>query len=219
MAVVPLMWLSVCLIQALTCDKGLEGLFIAAFVDIGATLYTPHIPSCFFKHALGGCWSLFLLLLQQLSDDLLSGHLLWQGLMGTCWLWEVFFNAELRAFFLETFFYHLHSKCLMYSNAANSTLVTASMRRPSVVRSCPGFVALGYELLLVLLGLFALVPVWFLVYVALFIAVDLGQTCYRMGVYELVVLIKHPLPLRTFVVLKVFGTLPGSQGCIPLAPA
>ena len=67
--------------------------------------------------------------------------------------------------------------------------MSTSMWRPAVRWSRPGFAALSNELLLVLLCLLALVPGWLLVYVVVFITVDLGQAVYGMGVDELVVFI------------------------------
>ena len=60
---------------------------------------------------------------------------------------------------------------------------------PTDKKSRPGFAALSNELLLVLLCLLALVHGWLLVYVVLFITVNLGQAVYGMGVDELVVFI------------------------------
>ena len=130
--------------------------------------------------------------------------------------WQVFFNAELRTLFLKSVFNDLDCEGLVYSDAAHSTLVATSMGRPSVVWSCPGLGALCNELLFVLLGLFALMPVGLLVDVVLFIAIDLGQAGYCMGVDELVVFIKHPLPLCVFVVLEFLGSFPRCQGCVSL---
>ena len=130
----------------------------------------------------------------------------------------MFFNAELRTLLLEALFDDLDCERLVHSDAANSTLVATTMWGPSVLRGCPWTGALSNQLLFVLLGLFALVPVCLLVYKVLFIAIDLGQAGYCVGVDELVIFILHPLPLGVSAVLQVFGPLPGCQCCIPLAP-
>ena len=57
-----------------------------------------------------------------------------------------------------------------------------SMRCPAVGGSCPGLAALDNELLLVLLSLFALMPVWLLADVMLFVTVDFGQAADGMGI-------------------------------------
>ena len=160
------MWKNVLLIQTWTLNKGLEGLFIAAFVHIASTSYTSHVARGFFQ--LMPLWwrCLCLLLLQNLLDDLLSSHLLGHGLMWAGWLWHGFLNAELWAVLLES----------------------------SMMRGCPWSCALCNQLFFVLLCLFALVPVGFLVYIVLFVVVDLGQPGNCMGVDELVVFIKHLLP-------------------------
>lgn len=48
---------------------------------------------------------------------------------------------------------------------------------------------------------------------------DVGWLALGGGVDELVVLINNLLPFCAFVILKFFGTLPGSQRCISLTPA
>ena len=70
--------------------------------------------------------SFFLLLLQKLLEDLLPGLLLGQGLVGTVWFRQAFFDAELRTFFIEALFKDLDSECLMDTNTTCPTLKATS---------------------------------------------------------------------------------------------
>ena len=209
------------LVIAHALNEVLKGLFIASFVDVGAAPHASKVACCFCKLMLPWCWLLFLLLLQELFDDLRSSLLLWHGPVWLCWLGDVFRNGELRTFFIEAFLEDLHSQALVHSYPTSSTLVPTSMRCPAVGGSRPGLAALCNEVLLVLLSFFALMPVGLLVDVMLFVTVDLGQAVDGMGIDELMVLIliQDLLPFSSLAVLVLLGPFPRCQCGIPLSAA
>ena len=104
-------------------------------------------------------WGLrLLLLMQEVFDDLSSGHFLGHGLVRLLWCRELILNPELGTVFIEAFLNDLHRQCLMNSNATGTALMSTSVWCPAVRWSCPGFAAHCNELLLVLFCLLALVP-------------------------------------------------------------
>ena len=81
---------------------------------------------------LSSCGGLDSLLMEQLLDGLLPGHLLRQGLMWSFRLWELCLKAELRAFLFESVLKDWHCEGLVHSYATCSTLVATAVGCPSV---------------------------------------------------------------------------------------
>ena len=167
MALVAIMAMWVWLVQTAACEKTLKGGFVASLVNLNAVAAfdTSKIASRLFQLMLSRFNLLVLLLLEQLLDELLSGLLLGQGHMWTCRFSQVFLIAQLWTGFHEPFFDHPNCQGLVDSDPTCPTLVTTAVWCPSVQGCDPWFVAPPNELLLVLLGVLAVMSIWFLMQV------------------------------------------------------
>lgn len=86
-------------VQTGTVDVLGEGLFVAALVDVCATLCASQVAFSFFKAVFVWCWRLFLLGLKDVPDDLQSGKLLAGLRCFWAWAGTGLFGLKLNACF------------------------------------------------------------------------------------------------------------------------